>query len=216
VNRWVSRYLTKDEVKSISDEVAKAEVQSGGEIVPMVVRACTGFSHVGILATVLSFTFFLLVFSHYEYSWSTQLNWYAVVGLGLVGSFLIGFGMANSVHARRYLTPQFEMEKRVHERAELEYYRRKVSATKEGTGVLIMISVTERKVVIFPDPSLAKRVNPLVWDEQVRILVPYLKKSQWAEGFRVVIQNVGQILAQHVPRNDKDKDELPNHLIIAE
>lgn len=213
--KWINQYLSKDDVVSVSSAVAAAESNSGGEIVPMIIKSCTGFSHVGVISTTSFFLLYLLIYFHYEYA-LPSLHWSAVIGFGALISFAMGFALASSSRVRRILTSQIEMEMRVQQRAELEFYRHKVNSTKEGTGVLIMISVAERKLIIFPDPVLADRIPRDLWDLQVREMIPYLKRGEWAAGLNKVIQNVGNILAQHVPRTQKDKDELPNHLIITE
>ena len=56
-------------------------------------------------------------------------------------------------------------------------------------------------------------VPPGTWDEAVADFVEQVRAGRVAEGFLATIAVVGERLAEHFPRADRDRDELPNRLI---
>lgn len=101
------------------------------------------------------------------------------------------------------LVPQTQCQQRVRAAAESAFIRESVHATAERTGVLVYISILEAQVIVLPDQGLLGRIPGNAWSNlniQANNL-PELEKG---------LQNLGSLLAQHFPRHEDDRNELPD------
>jgi putative membrane protein len=85
--------------------------------------------------------------------------------------------------------------------------------TTGHTGVLIYLSMRERRAEIVADESIAAKVPAEVWGEAMGDMLSEIRRGRIAEGLAVGIRDVGFILAAHFPRGADDVNELPDRLI---
>jgi putative membrane protein len=85
--------------------------------------------------------------------------------------------------------------------------------TTGHTGVLIYLSMRERRAEIVADESIAAKVPAEVWGEAMGDMLSEIRRGRIAEGLAVGIRDVGFILAEHFPRGEDDVNELPDRLI---
>ena len=79
------------------------------------------------------------------------------------------------------------------------------------TGILILVSLFERKVVIVPDKGLNER---LIKDETQCIITEmtsYLKRSEIRHAFEAGLERILDILERNIHKTDDN--ELPDDLI---
>ena len=104
----------------------------------------------------------------------------------------------------------------VRERAELEFYRQGLTQTKDQTGILIFISLFERKVVLLADKGINDKLLSPMWDEIVEKLSHEIRSGELASGLTQSIKSCGDLLQVHFPIKKEDKNELKNDLVICE
>ncbi len=114
---------------------------------------------------------------------------------------------------RRLLTPNSLKRLRVRERAREQFLARGLSATREGTGVLIYVSLDEHLAEIIADQGIASKVSPAVWERAMAALVGGMKRGDAAGGFAAAVALCGEVLAEHFPPGADNPDELPNALV---
>ena len=85
--------------------------------------------------------------------------------------------------------------------------------TRDHTGILIFVSLLEHQVEVLADRGINEKVEPGTWDEIVKTLTAGLKSGHACDAFCKAIDRCGEILAVHFPRQDDDRDELPNTLV---
>ena len=85
--------------------------------------------------------------------------------------------------------------------------------TRDRTGVLLYVSVAERRAEVFADDGIHAKAPPEVWGEVVDRLIGGLKRGAPADGFVAAIERTGEILAAYLPPRDDDTDELANDLV---
>jgi Predicted membrane protein len=106
------------------------------------------------------------------------------------------------------------MAMKVRLRAERAFYEEGLHKTKEGTGILIFLSLLERRVEILADQAIDARVPPGTWDTLVRDLVQGIRADRQTAAFCDVIRRCGDLLAIHFPTHGGDNpNELPDELI---
>jgi len=114
----------------------------------------------------------------------------------------------------RFFTSNERMAFKVRRRAELAFYEHGLHKTREGTGILIMASLLERRVQVLTDKTINDRVPPGTWDNLVQELIQGIKDGRPTEAFCQAITRCGDLLAQHFPAGPGDNpDELADDLI---
>jgi len=85
--------------------------------------------------------------------------------------------------------------------------------TQGRTGILIYLSMREHRAEIVADTAIAAQVAPEVWGQAMADMLVHIKEGRIADGMVAAIRDVGVVLAEHLPRADDDKNELPDRLI---
>jgi putative membrane protein len=114
---------------------------------------------------------------------------------------------------RMALTPASTKNRRVRRRA-LELFR--VAAehkTKGRTGVLLYLSLAERRAEIVADHAIHSKVEADVWGEAMAALVDAVKAGRPGEGMAQAVEKIGTVLAAHLPPTHDNPNEIPDRLI---
>jgi putative membrane protein len=86
--------------------------------------------------------------------------------------------------------------------------------TAADTGILIFVSEAEHYVEILADRGIDRHVAPERWRGLVGEFVSAMKSGRTLAGFETTIAQVGEILAEAVPKTPDNHNELDNRLIL--
>jgi len=213
--RWAKGFVTPDEAHKISETVAKMEMKTAGEIVPIIVQRSSMIGHIPYLLTLI-FLVVLLVFEvpHLEFFSELNTAWLLFLISGLC--FFLSIPLARLTWVQRLLIPQSDQTFEVEERALLEFYQARIHSTRGKTGILIFLSLMERKAVVLADEAISKKLPRETWAQICLDLVEGIKMGRTVEGMNHAIQRSGELLAQHFPHGPENDNELSNHLILKE
>ena len=127
--------------------------------------------------------------------------------------FLLARLLLRQMTLRLALTPAPTKARRVRRQA-LALFRVGVEArTRATTGVLLYLSLAERRAELVADAAIHARVDPAVWGEAMAALVGAVRDGRPADGIVAAVEQVGAVLAQHFPRSADDTNELPDRLV---
>lgn len=209
------KFLTDDEVKKVSAAVHNAEQQTSGEIVPMVVRRSSMVGHVPFQLYSLVVIFILFLRLALD---GADLNWRLDLAAGVVGvlSVPLALWLSRSQHVQRWLIPKMDRDFEVLERAKLEFYESHIFQTQGQTGVLIFISLMEKQAVVLADKAISSKMPTETWQAVVDLIISGIQSGAPAAGLISAVEKCGHILAENFPIQPRDKNELPNDLIIKD
>ena len=220
-------YLSESDHQRVSDAVAAVESRTAGEIVTVVADRSDGYSDIALVwAALIAFTaltvyalfpeFYLGLLDRLLGGWGTEWSdseLLAIFGtatlLKFLGTWLILLwqplrfwlipGPVKSARARARATDLFKVgaERRTHGR----------------TGILIYLSMRERRAEIVADEAIAGKVSPEIWGEAMAAMLAEIKQGRCADGMIAAVEKVGVVLAEHFPRAEDDTNELPDRLI---
>jgi putative membrane protein len=112
---------------------------------------------------------------------------------------------------RRLVVPSSVLTERVRQRASEAFLAEEVFRTRDRTGILIFLSLFERRVVVRADRGLDDVVTTPEWEEIVDGIAAGMREGRpgpaLAEGIRRCAS-----LAERVPPRADDRDELPGQL----
>ncbi|MDR2551040.1 MAG: hypothetical protein LBD10_12665 [Desulfobulbus sp.] len=211
------RFLSKEEQQRVAGTVAEMERCTTGEIVPMVVSASHSYPEAALIgaawlsvptALIAALTTGSLLW------WHDRLLWLFLAFL------LLLFPLARLLMRLPCLLRLFISERRAEEEVERaalnRFYGERLHATKDATGVLIYISVLERRVWILGDRGINERIGPHVWQGLIDTLIAGIREGRAGETLCATIEKVGVMLHIHFPPATDDRNELDNLLIAGE
>ena len=114
----------------------------------------------------------------------------------------------------RRLIPKHIGHWRASNMARRQFLENGLHHTKNETGVLIFVSEAERYVEIIADRGVSAHVDDSRWQAIVDRFVANVQRKRVASGFVQAIGECGEILAEAVPKNADNPNELPNRLIV--
>ncbi len=212
---WVQKYLSQEEIKNIERAIGALETETQAELVPVIVRRSSAIGHVPLSLTMLLVILTLLI----EWPWKDILwsqPWVYVWPVLLIFYYVLSSYLTRFKWIQKVFVPERDEVDQVHQRAHLEFYANKIYRTQQGSGILLFVSVMERKAVILADPTLSKKLPADIWDKTLQAFMQRLGQGQWGEAFVKAIEDCAEPLKTHFPMTKEAGNELKNTLIIKD
>ena len=114
---------------------------------------------------------------------------------------------------RLFLTPAATKHRRVRRRAVAIFKAAAEKRTAGKTGILIYLSLAERRAEIVADEAILKVTDDHTWGEAMTALLADVRDGRPGDGIVAAIERVGAVLAEHFPRSGDDINEIPDKLI---
>jgi putative membrane protein len=212
----VSALFSQAELAAVEAAVRGAEATTSGEIVPVVVTRSHDYADaVWRGATLGALAGVLLADGIFLFGGFWGLGWLWISLPVLLGG-AAGFVAVSFLPAlRRALSSPDEMDRQVRRRALQAFVEHEVFATRERTGVLVLLSLFERRVVVLGDAGINAKVEQREWDGIAADLAAGVRGGKTAEALVTAISRCGELLQrQGVQRRDDDTNELPDGLLI--
>ena len=201
-------FFTEAEQERIHQAVIDAEAKTSGEIVPVLVTSSARYTEIELFGVVTGLFLGMLLGWLWHDPWeSYRVNLWPVIGATL------GFLSARIPAVKRRLVSKSRIAEAVNDRCMAAFTEHGLHYTRDHTGILIFVSLLEHQVEVLADRGINEKVEPGTWDEIVKTLTAGLKSGHACDAFCKAIDRCGEILAVHFPRQDDDRDELPNTLV---
>ena len=101
-------------------------------------------------------------------------------------------------------------KRQVEESAQLLFHQQGVSQTRGRTGIVVLISQTERCVAVIADSGVRRAVDSDQWEELLQSLHSLALSNDLAGAAAMAVEQLGEFLAEPLPVADDDIDELSN------
>lgn len=204
--------ITDKDKELINELITDAELKSDSEIVPMIVSRSDNYPAAHFRsAIIVSFLFSLgLYFSPLSIINPIYFLWIQIPGL------VLGYYMANMPSITRLLITKQEIEYEVTQRAIEAFFEHNLHTTEQHNGVLIFISILEKKIKIITDVGVKKKVDQKIWDEIIFDFTEKVKEGHFVEALKNTIAATSDIMENYFPSNGNEKkNELKNDIIIG-
>jgi putative membrane protein len=190
---------------ALTDCVRKIETTTDAELV-LVVRARSGSYRQAdyLFGALVAFAGLLfLLFSPFDF----HQYWVAidVLLLFVIGSVITS--RSNSL--RRLLTTDKFRSAAVRTGAAAMFYEAGIANTNAEMGVLIYLSVLERRLELIADRGILKGVNALDWNQLLFELHEAGRKAD-AQTLQTSLENLGALLSKSLPATGENPNELPD------
>jgi len=201
-------YLSSDQLAAVQAAVRTAEAQTSGEIVPMLVAKSDDYREAASQAAALISVTIALALSIAIQDTSI---WFF-----LPMAFILYFPVSAVVRRLPLLklafTPAVVINEAVRLRAIRAFYERGLHRTREENGILIFISLLERKVWILGDRGINAVIPSERWNALASGLSRGIRDGRMLESLVTTITEAGIILRERFPHRTDDTNELPDLL----
>jgi putative membrane protein len=127
--------------------------------------------------------------------------------------FTIALMILKWMPLRLALTPAATKHRRVRRRAIVAFKAAAERRTTGRTGILIYLSMAERRAEIVADEAIVKVTDDHTWGEAMSALLVEVREGRYGDGIVAAIERVGAVLSEHFPRSATDTNEIPDKLI---
>jgi putative membrane protein len=196
-------------IRQLIDEV---ENKTHSELVPMIVSSSDNYPAAHFRAAIIvSFLFSLaLYFSPLSIINPIYFLWIQVPGL------FLGYCLGQIPFIQRILITKVEIDHEVRQRAYEAFYQHNLHMTEKHNGVLIFISLLERRILIITDSAVKEKIDQKIWDEIIYDFTDKIRQGNLTEALKGSIEAASNVLQKYFPNDSKNKkiNELKNDLII--
>lgn len=202
--------LSESEQKQVATAIAEVEQETDAELVTVLAASSDDYAYIPLLwAGILA----LLVPGAVNFF----TGWFGVNGLLMAQwtMFIVLCLLFRFSGASHRLVPRPVRFWRASNMARRQFLEQNLHHTAGGTGILIFVSEAEHYVEILVDQGISGQIDNQVWEGIVADFANKVRQGRTLEGFVDCIQACGAHLKEKVPAT-REKNELPNHLIILE
>jgi len=213
-----ARFVSDADRQRISRCVQEVEKNTSGEIVPFVKSASYHYPAAALRAALAVST---LVAAAATAAEGFFMPWGSLGLLDLwifpsvfAACFLVVFALARYVPVlKRLFISREEMTDEVEEAALTAFYRHRLAETRDRTGILLYVSVFERRVVVLADKGINEKVDRETWQQVVDIVLGGIRDGRPADALCEAVTRCGDLIAARFPLRAGDKDELRNLIV---
>lgn len=185
--------------------VREIEQSTDAEIV-LIVRARSGVYRQAdyLFAALLAFPGLLfLLFSPFEFH-----QYWVAIDVALL--FVLGVFVSSRSNAiRRLLTTQKSRAAAARTGAAAMFYEAGIANTNAEMGLLIYLSIFERRLELIADRGVLQSVPALEWN-QILFELHEDGRNPEPETLRAGLEKLGALLARHLPATGENPNELPD------
>jgi putative membrane protein len=145
------------------------------------------------------------------------LPWHAphLLILCQLGLGAVGFLLARALPAwKRVFISEARATEMALEQANQEFFRLGLHQTTGRTGVLLFVSLLERRVVVLGDLGIHAKVGDEHWTRTKALILDGVRRGRIEAGLVEGIRSTGAVLAQHFPWVHGDRNEIPDRVVV--
>ena len=223
----MTRQLSDSDHEKVSAAVTAAEANTSGEIVVVATPISDAYHDVALhwalvpLFAVLAWAAWRPTALAWWYDflfggWSpdpTQSQLLTLLMFFAALKFTVALLILRWMPLRLFLTPPATKHRRVRRRAIAIFQAAAAARTTGRNGILIYLSLAERRAEIIADEAILKVTDDHTWGEAMTALITDVKDGKIGDGIAAAVQRVGVVLSEHFPRSADDSNEIPDKLI---
>ncbi len=218
-------FLSDKEQKSIEAAVHSAEKKTAAEIVCVVATESGRYdfaeSLFGIITSVLFLGVsniawvFILDHNAGPGGWYTNFHFPCILQMvAVLVGFSLGFWLANRwTILRKPFVSVAEIDEETEKAASLVFMSRRLRSTRGAGGLLIYLSLYEHRAIVLADDGVMSKLGQQFLDDLRDTAIKKLKAGKRKESFTATIARATEKLAEALPIQQDDTNELPDALI---
>ena len=221
------REISAGDREKVAAAIAAAEANTSGEIVAVATPISDAYHDVALhwallpLFAVLAWAAWRPTALAWWYNFlfggwhpdPTQSELLTLLMVFAALKFTIALLILKWMPLRLLLTPGATKHRRVRRRAIAIFQAAAAGRTTGRTGILIYLSLAERRAEIIADEAILKLTDDHTWGEAMQELIENVRAGRIGDGICAAVERVGVVLSEHFPRSADDSNEIPDKLI---
>jgi putative membrane protein len=203
--------INKTYKQQIKELVTEIETKTECEIVPMIIKSSNRYIQANFLSAII-FSILLsigLYLSPLNFINPVYYIWIQIIGL------VIGFMLGEFPLIKRIFIAKRDIKYEVDLRASEAFLHYNLHLTEKHNGVLVFISLFERKIKIICDKTVKDQIDQKIWNEIIDEFIDESKHHTIKEALVVTLTHIGSLLENKFPNKDANqKNELSDELIL--
>ncbi len=201
--------VSEGELDSVKNRIAEVEKSTTGEVMVVLLERSDRHPAAHWLAA-LSMLFVGSVLLWVWLPWGNPVALLCIqAGLAALGYILTR--ALPDLHNRFISAPR--AQEMAEEQAIQEFHQLELRETKGRTGVLLMVSLLEHRVVVLADDGIDSKVADGTWDQVQQSILTHVRSGHMGQGLLEGVGAAGAILIEHFP-GGVDAEDLPNIVIV--
>jgi putative membrane protein len=202
-------FFSDEDKARIKEAVRSVETGTSGEIATMVVDHSDGYLEAEVLGGILVAGLVALIIAITV----QHVTIWTFVPIVCALYFPARFLFKRFPRLKVPFVNKKRMMHAVQERAIRVFYEKGLYRTRDENGILIFISILERKVWILGDRGVNVKIPDETWQAHANEISQGIREGRPCDALCAVIENCGRVLVEHFPRKEDDTNELPDELI---
>ena len=203
-------FFSEEDKERIRRAVEAAEAMTSGEIATMVVDHSDRYREAEVLGGILLAGLAAVIISVA----SQHTTIWSYLPLTLLLSYPARLLFYRFPRLKFPFVNKRRMMHAVRERAIRAFFEKKLYKTRDENGILIFISILERKVWILGDRNIDRKIPQETWQALAREISTGIRAERSSEALCTVIEKIGRVLGEHFPKTADDVNELPDDLLV--
>jgi len=216
-------YLDAEETARVEEAVERAESRTAAELVCAVATESDRYDRAESLIG-LGVALIVLAVANagagtlaagqgsWEHAAVLAFEWQVV---SVVGGFVAGSVIGSYWHGlRRLMVSPDHLTKSVQRAAWRVFGMKRLGDTARESGVLLYVSLFERRVSVVADDAARDAIGQSGIDELRDLAVEQLRQGESAETFVAVLERAANLLEEELPADDEPVDELEDQVLV--
>lgn len=207
--------ISNDYKNAVSEKIKVIELDSECEVVPMIIKNSGNYREAHYTwALIFSILFTsVLYFSPYHFTNPINYIWSQIAG------FFVGYLLAYIPSIKRLFIKKIDFNYEVDQKAALSFLNYNLHLTKNHNGVLIIVSLFERKVRILCDKNIKEKIPQNIFDQLIMNFGKNYRAHDLKIAFLMALDELHLLLKEHFPESNENKNaikanELNDQLIL--
>jgi putative membrane protein len=209
-------FLSEAEARAIDARIQQFETRTGAQVVTAVLGKCDSYPELVWKAFAMAAVLCAFAVAIVDTYWPAWVGTYAALS-NVAPVLLAGAASALAAvfvpdYARLFLRAT-RRDAEVRQRAHVLFLDRGLTATKARNGVLLLVSLFERKVEIVSDLAYQGRVERSDWDGVIAAMTPSLASGKPAQALLAGLDTLETMLRNRGYNAGGGTNELPDRPI---
>lgn len=201
-------WFAPDARTRVAEVVRTIEARTSAELVVTVRAASDAYRDADLISGLL--LGFAVLIAHL---YIPDLLPHTFVGPAVALAFIVGVVLSRTSPAiRRTVLARARQHAAVRAAAREAFVDQNIASTRGRTGVLVFVSLLERRVEVVPDIGVVNAPLPGHWDAALVALARSLERGHDLAAFEQALAALASPLAHALPRQEADLNELPDEV----
>lgn len=200
--------MTEEAKGALGKAIAAVEAVSSAEVVIAVRRRSRRYVHANFITGIVGGFAALATMLYVDHGFSLS----SILLDPFIAGAIVGLLSTALAPLERWMTPASVKQRAVKTAAQSTFYEKRVRHTSGRTGLLVYVSLLERRCHVVPDSGILEAVAGGPWERACAGLDEALARGQDGVALARAIERLGDVLGPALPVSADDLNELPDEV----